>query len=921
MSLASGSRLASYEILSPLGAGGMGGVYRARDQRLGREVAIKVLPEAFTKDPDRLARFEREARLLASLNHPNIGVIHGLEESDGTRFLVLELVPGETLADIITHPSVGAIQRGRPSAAESPGRPHRAAPTSSAEIASGRQSQLDIEEALKICTQIAEALEAAHEKGVIHRDLKPSNVKVTPEGRVKVLDFGLAKAFAPEESSPNLSMSPTLTMGTMQTGVILGTAAYMSPEQAKGKSLDKRTDIWSFGCVLYECLTGKQTFSGEDVSDTLASILRGEPDWQSLPSATPPNIRHLLQSCLQKDRNERLRDIGDARLEIKQALAQPSAILPHAPAVTPRSRIWQLAPWVIALVAVVAASVLTVFYFRRPANEVYPIRSLILAPEKSVFQFMVGDAGPVVISPDGRHLAFTASREGQTMLWVRPLDSLSAQLLTGTEGATFPFWSPDSRHLAFFAAGKLKKVEASGGPPQTICDAARGRAGTWSRDGVILFAPDVTSGIYRVSASGGVPTAVTQLDASRQISTHRWAVFLPDGRHFLYLAASRGQKELSSIRAASIDDPKEDKLILNAYSNVAYANGHLLFVRDGVLMAQPFDVGSLRTTADAFPIVERVQFNELFIGGIFSVSENGNLVYQSGTAESGMQLLWFDRAGKQIGGIPEKGGYTTPRLSPDGERLATMMIANYDVWLYEFERTIWTRFTFDPALDSNPIWSPDGGQIVFSSNRKGASDLYRKPSHGAGNEELLFESKIQKTPTDWSSDGRFILFTYIVQGQGDLWILPLFGDRKPFPFIQSPFFEFHGQFSPNGKWIAYSSAESGGTQVNVAPFPGPGGKYQVSTSGGSQPRWRRDGKELFYLSADLKMMAAEVSEKDSALQIGRVQPMFQARPVFGPGHAYDVSPDGRRFLVVTVVGEESAAPLTLVVNWTAGLKH
>ncbi len=895
MSLASGTRLASYEILSPLGAGGMGEVYRARDSRLGREVAIKVLPDVFTKDPERLARFEREARLLASLNHPNIGTIHGLEESDGTRFLVLELVPGETLAERIR-----------------PSRDRQGADIGSA---------LEIEEALKICSQIAEALEAAHEKGVIHRDLKPSNIKVTPEGKVKVLDFGLAKAFAPEGSSPNLSMSPTLTLGTLQTGVILGTAAYMSPEQAKGKPLDKRTDIWSFGCVLYECLTGRQTFSGEDVSDTLASILRSEPDWQALPSTTPASIRHLLQTCLQKDRNERLRDIGDARLEIKQALAQPSTVFPQARIVTPAPRIWRLAPWLIALVAVVAASVLAVFYFRRPANEVYPIRSFIPPPEKSVFQFMTGDAGPVVISPDGRRLAFTATQEGNTLLWVRPLDSLSAQPLTGTEGATFPFWSADSRYLAFFAGGKLKKVEASGGPPQIVCGAARGRSGTWSRDGVILFAPDVTSGIYRVSASGGGPTAVTQLDASRQITTHRWPVFLPDGRHFLYLAASRGQKELSNIRVAAIDDPKEDRLILNAYSNATYADGHLLFVRDGVLMAQPFDVSSLRTNGDAFPVVERVQFNELFIGGIFSVSENGILVYQSGTAESGMQLLWFDRAGKQIGGIPEKGGYTTPRLSPDGRKLATMMIGNADVWLYEFERSVWMRFTFDPALDLNPIWSPDGGQIVFSSNRKGGPDLYRKPSHGAGNEELLFESKNQKTPTDWSSDGRFILFTNIIQGQGDLWILPLFGDRKPFPFTQSPFFEAHGQFSPNGKWIAYTSSESGGTQVNVAPFPGPGGKYQVSTSGGAQPRWRRDGKELFYLSADLKMMAAEVSEKGSALQIGRVQPLFQARPAFGPNHAYDVAPDGRRFLINTVVGEESAAPLTLVVNWTAGLKH
>ncbi|HEV8132810.1 MAG TPA: protein kinase, partial [Acidobacteriota bacterium] len=537
MTLNLGTRLGAYEILSLLGAGGMGEVYRARDSKLGREIAIKVLPEAFTRDPERLARFEREARLLASLNHPNIGSIYGLEESNGTRFLVLELVPGETLADLISPQSRTPPSRGadRPSGRVG-------------EWESGRISRgFEIDEALRVCLQIAEAVEAAHEKGIIHRDLKPANVKVTPEGKVKVLDFGLAKAFAPDESSPSISLSPTLTLQSLREGVILGTAAYMSPEQARGKPLDKRTDIWSFGCVLYECLAGRQAFTGETVTDIIAAIVKNDPEWALLPATTPPNIQLLLRRCLQKDRNIRLHDIADARIEIDEALKAPSPALPLSPSPAPPEassvRLWMAVSALLAMIVVALA--LAVVYLSRPGEETGAIRSYVLPPEKSSF-FSIGGigAGPVAVSPDGRRITFVALTEGKRQLWVRPLDALAAQPLAGTEDASYPFWSADSQYIGFFTGGKLKKINASGGPAQTLCDAPIGRGGTWNRDGTILFAPNAAGSLYRVSAAGGAASAVTKVNESRGERAHRFPCFLPDGRHFLYIdTASRGGGE------------------------------------------------------------------------------------------------------------------------------------------------------------------------------------------------------------------------------------------------------------------------------------------------------------------------------------------------------------------------------------------
>jgi serine/threonine protein kinase len=892
MALSAGTRLGLYEILSPLGVGGMGEVYRARDTRLGREVAIKVLPEPFARDQERLARFQREARLLASLNHPNIGAIFGLEESDGIRFLVLELVPGQTLAERI-----------------------KAAP-------------LEIEESLKLCRQIAEALEAAHEKGIIHRDLKPSNVKVTDEGKVKVLDFGLAKAFAAEESASSLSLSPTLTLASMQSGVILGTAAYMSPEQARGKPLDKRTDIWSFGCVLYQCLTGRQAFGGETVSDTIAKILERDPDWQALPETTPLIIRLLLRRCLQKDRNLRLHDVADARLEIEEALATPATApeLAAGTASMSRHRAREYLGWIVAAILLVVTLMLGISYLTRaPQEKPHLLRSFILPPEKSNFDFVgSGPAGPPALSPDGRLLTFVApTADGRRLLWVRPLDSLAAQSLRATENASYPFWSPDSRFIGFFTQGRLKKIEVTGGPPQSICAVSEGRGGTWNREGVIVYAPGAFGPLYQVSAAGGAPTQITKLDPSRHERTHRWPYFLPDGHNFLYLGSGSGQSEEIAIYKSALGS-QEKSLVLQAGSNAAYASGYLIFLRDRALMAQPFDAKRCQLTGDPSPVAENVQYDGAFKWGVFSVSENGFLIYQSGNATGASQLIWFDRGGQQISVLTPM-SYLFPQLSPDGQRVAASTSdptgANLDVWIYHIPTSVPTRFTFDPAADIFPVWSPDGKRLVFASNRKGHFDLCQKSSDGLGNEEILLESSPSKFPSSWSSDGQFILYDQQDpkgKTQRDLWVLPLTGDRKPFAFLQSESDEWGGRFSPNGRWIAYTSNESGTDQVYIATFPGAGGKRQVSTGGGSAPRWRRDGKELFYMGADNKLMAADVKENGSVLEIGVAHPLFQTRA--SRFINYDVTGDGKRFLITTL-REEHLVPITLVENWIEGLKR
>jgi serine/threonine protein kinase/Tol biopolymer transport system component len=895
MGLRIGTQLGPYEILSAIGAGGMGEVYRAHDGRLNRDVALKVLPEAFAADPDRMVRFEREARVLGALNHPNIAAIYGLEEFGSGRALVMELVEGQTLADRIA------------------------------------KGPIPIDEALPIAKQLSEALEYAHDHGVIHRDLKPANIKVTPDGTVKVLDFGLAKALMDEPVAADPRDSPTLSMAPTLAGAILGTAAYMSPEQAKGKPVDRRADIWAFGVVLFEMLTATPLYSAETAAEIVAAVMLKEPGFKALPNNTPPAIRNLLQRCLEKNLRQRLQHIGEARIVIEDVLsgAAPAA----SPVVIhPKSRERFYAA--LAAIAVVAALASAFLYFHGTTLETPLLRTTILPPENTTLDFNPGLGLPAV-SPDGKRIVFGArTADGKAPLWVRSLDALTAQPLAGTDGATFPFWSPDSRFIAFFADGKLKKMDATGGPALTLADAPQGRGGSWSREGVIIFAPANTIGpLLRVSSAGGESTPLPAGEG-------RMPWFLPDGRHFLYQTLpgraddQNGNGNLA-IRVGSLDGG-ESKVVMEAGSNALYAQGYLLFLRNATLMAQPFDAKRLATTAEAVPIAEQIQtvLNSGTVG-VFSASETGMLAYHTGAGAGGLLLTWFDRNGKPGAALGEPANIIGFQFAPDRKSLAAAIQdpSNTDIWIYDVSRGLRTRFTFDPAIDNNPVWSPDGRSIVFTSGRKGHFDLYRKSSNGSGAEELLYADNHEKTPTSWSPDGKFLLYyNNAVAGTGaDVWALSLTPEQtgaplKPFLVLQTPFNEFDAQFSPDGRWIAYTSDESRRAEIYVTPFPPPpsgsGGKRQISTAGGFLPRWRQDGKEIFYRGLDRRLMAAEVFPSGGTLEVGQVRPLFGATPYTTENinPLYDVSADGQHFLLRIFPEQKSGEPLTLVQNWTAGLR-
>jgi serine/threonine protein kinase len=873
MALNIGTQLGTYEITALLGKGGMGEVYRARDLKLKREVAIKILPEEFSRDADRVNRFQREAEVLASLNHPNIAAIHDLQETSGTRYLILELVEGETLAD--------RIARGH----------------------------LPVEEALNITIQICEALEAAHERGIIHRDLKPANIKLTGDGRVKVLDFGLAKAMENPPQNATLLNSPTLVTGSMP-GVIMGTAAYMSPEQAKGREVDRRTDIFGFGCVFYEMLTGRRAFDGEDVTDILGAVLRMEPDWTLLPTGVSPLVRRLLRLCLEKNPRNRRSTATDVRLDIEQALTEPAAaIRPSAPERNSRPA------WMAFTIAVLVTAVLTVPALRYLRETPPPeIRLEVNTPPTA-------DPFSFAISPDGQRLVFSASNEGKSQLWVRSIDSVAAQPLAGTAGARYPFWSPDSASVGFFADARLKRIDVVGGAPQILANAVAGFGGTWNRDGTILFAPTGIEPLFKVLATGGEPVAVTRLEAGQ--TRHCFPQFLPDGRHFIYFVyGGPGQ----GIYTGSLDGGSSKRLATAVDAAVVSPSGFLLFLRQTTLFAQTFDLKRQELSGNPFPVAEPVALSPSNAPG-FSVAF-GIVAYRSGSADVAEQLTWLDRSGKSLGviGAPDAAGLADVELSPDGKRVAVSRTVNGNkgVWLVDTARGVPTPFTFDASLDTYPLWSPDGSRIVFASTKKGGLNLYWKLSSGAGADELLLESDQPKSPTDWSSDGRFLLFTSAgTQTGSDLWILPVSGDKKPpFSFLKTPFQESDGQFSPDGKWIAYQSNESGRYEIYVQPFPGPGGKFRISSNGGGQPRWNKNGKEIFYVSLDSKMIAAPVklSSDGQSLEPGTPAALFPVRIVGGPVQAgyrqqFAVSADGQRFLVNLEAGEAATSPITLIYNW------
>jgi Tol biopolymer transport system component len=937
MPLDPGTRLGAHEIVGLLGAGGMGEVYRATDTRLKRDVAVKVLPEAFAGDSDRMARFQREAELLASLNHPNIAGIYGLEQADPSTgsgqapmiAIVLELVEGETLADIIARGPIAVV------------------------------------DALPIAHQIAEALEAAHEKGVVHRDLKPANIKITAEGRVKVLDFGLAKMLDPAEAGgakPSaMSMSPTLSVHATYAGVILGTAAYMSPEQARGKPVDRRTDIWSFGCVLFEMLAARQTFEGgETVTDTIAAIIKNEPDWTVLPGDTPPHIRALLKRCLQKDPKRRLRDIGDARLEIEEGAtgAGPAqSDVAQGFSAQGRSDVAKrrlLVPWIVASVAaLVAAALAAVILGHREPRDPGAVHFSITAPEGMTIGHSTPQRGAKVPaahyapSPDGRRLAYVMYKgDDNPQLWVRRLDAASGQALPGTDDASFPFWSPDGRFIAFFAQGRLKKVDANGGAPQTICDAAAGEGGTWNATGDIVFTPDETSGLFKVSASGGEPTAVTTLDAARGETSHRWPQFLPDGRHYLYLARTEKVKgapsgmnaanDAWSIYAGSLG-AADRTLVVRGVVRAVYASGHLMFVRDTTLMAQAFDANALRLTGEPVPVAEEVPLNVANARSGFAVADTV-LAYRHGAAAGGTALLtWFDRNGKRLDSVAAPDNYAIVRLSPDGRMLAayktegsvTFSVSG-DLWTLDLTRGgVMSRLTFtaDQPKDG-PLWSPDSSSVVFGSGTAASSpqvtDLYRKRANGVSDAELLLKGASPVRPTSWSSDGRYVAFNQTDRkGHTDIWLLPMYGDRKPVPFLQTSFDELNAAFSPDGRWIAYQSDKGGAFDVYVRPFPSGDREWRISQNGGEVPHWRADGRELFFIPRGAGIMAAPIT-LSPVFEPGVPVKLFDVALRFNFNYgAYSVSPDGQRFLVIdsSSVSQTSGAPtIEVVVNWPAGLR-
>ena len=889
MALSVGARIGPYEVTGVLGAGGMGEVYLARDTRLGREVALKVLPAAFASDPDRLARFQREAQVLAALNHQNIAHIYGVEgdgpaahEAGGdVRALAMELVEGETLLD---HLARGPIP---------------------------------VSDVLRLLPQLIDALDTAHEHGIVHRDLKPANIKVREDGTLKVLDFGLAKALDHDLASTATDNAPTITTPAMtRAGAILGTAAYMSPEQARGKRVDKRADIWAFGAVVFEMLSGRRPFDGETVTDTLAAIVTKEPDWTALPADTPAVLRRLLVRCLVKDPRQRLRDIGDARVELASALEAPGQVVERGSSAT-RGGLRAALPWAVAAVA----ATLAVVAWTRSADQTgasdeppTAIRFTVPPPEGGVLAApnSVRASGTFTISPDGRHLAILAEGAGGS-LWVRPIDGLTARLLPGTEGAAHPFWSPDGRRLGFFTSTQLKNVDLETGAVQVVTDGVSGMNGaSWSADGTILFS-NSRRRIARISASGGTATEILDYDAARGDSAHRWPEFLPDGRHFLLFI---GNPDVSKrgVYIGALGSPTAS-FVVNADASALYSNGRLLYMRGGTLFAQPFDVEPPALSGEPAIVVQNVALNTTSRRGEFSSSRTGVLAYRS-ASRSSSQVAWFDRSGTKTGNV---GSASHVAIAPDDVRVAgdrtESPASGRDVWVFDERSGTRTRLTFSAGDDWVTEWSPDGTHVAYTSSRDtpGAAQIYMKSANGVGNESLLLKTDRDKHHMSWSPDGKHLAYEEAGEGDGfDLWALPLAPPGRPQPLLQNPHNEAQPAFSPDSRYLGYISNESGRFEVYVQAFPATGGRWQVSFEGGIQPRWRRDGRELYYLDSSGRIMALDVDLK--APRFGAPRPLFQTG--LGGRDAtehFAVTSDGQRFLMMD--RESGQTAFTVVVNW------
>src|SRR5437867_340901 len=886
MTLAPGKKLGPYEIVAAIGAGGMGEVWRAKDTRLDRDVAVKVLPEGLARNEQLRARFEREAKSISALNHPHICTLHDVGHQDDVHFLVMELLDGETLAQ--------RLEKG----------------------------PLPAEQVLRYGAQTADALHHAHKAGIVHRDLKPSNLVLTKNG-AKLLDFGLARMASEAEPIQGLTSYPTQTKPLTQQGTILGTFQYMAPEQLEGLEADARTDIFALGAVLHEMATGRRAFEGKSKTSLIAAIVSSQPPpISSIQPMSPPALDHVVRRCLEKDPDDRWQTAHDVKLQLQWIAEGGSQVGLPAP-VTARRRGRERWAWLFAALFAVLSAVLGTGYWMRAVPEVRSIRSSILSPEGTSFDLFLLKSGGLSLSPDGRFMTFSVrAPDGGDALWIRSLDSPAARPLAGTQGATWPFWSPDSRFIAFFADGKLKKIDLAGSPGVALCDAYDGRSGSWSQEGVILFAPTPTSPIHRVPAAGGKATPVTQFDEGRGETTHRWASFLPDGRHFLYMAGSHTagiKSEANAVYLAELGSDRK-KLLLHARSNAIYASGHLLYVRDRVLLAQPFDPRRLEFTGDPVPIGEGIDYDSGLFRAIFSASENGVLAYRAGGADSRAQLEWLDRSGKGIGMVGEAGDYDNLALSPDGRRLGFNLVdpdaGTANIWIQDLARGVRTRLTFGATSEISPVWSPDGERIAYAVTGK-HDDLLVKPSVG-GKEAVLLRSEQDKLPTAWYRDGRLLVYSATDpkrKRQWDIWILPLSGKGEPRPYLETQFNETGGQLSPDGRWMLYLSDESGRNEVYVAPFPEPGGKWQISTGGAVVGKWLRGGTEIIYLSSDLTVMTVEVLAEGSRFETGSPKRLFRAEPSVSG----DITPDGQRFIIAIRPSVGQNLPITLVANWTAGL--
>jgi len=873
MSLAAGSKLGPYEILARIGAGGMGEVYRARDTQLDRDVAIKVLPAALAQDAELLARFEREAKVLASLNHPNIAQIYGVEESGGVRALVMELVPGESL-----------------------------------------KGPLPLDTALNYAKQIADALEAAHAKGIVHRDLKPANIMVTPEGVAKLLDFGLA-AMPPASAGdpPSPANSPTLTISPTRAGMILGTAAYMSPEQARSKPVDKRADIWAFGVVLYEMLTGRQAFPGDTITDVLAAVVTKEPEWDRVPV----KVRRLLQSCLQKDPKQRLHDIADARIEIEETLAGfPS------PAMEIRTRRPGILLWggVFLLAAVIGGLAIWKMKPSSPTPSGTVSYIAITLPPGHVFAAFESGVS-VVLSPDGTRLAYVARLGGLQQVYLRSLAGLEAKPVPGSEGGVEPFFSPDSQWLGFFAGGKLKKVSVGGGDALSIADAADPRGASWGSDGKILFVPRRASTVWQVSSAGGAQEPLTKMQGTE--NSHRWPESLPGGQAVLFAAGNAGTNWDTARVEVLLAGSGQRRDLVQRGTNPHYApSGHLIYAFGGTVMAVPFDRQRLEVKGPPIPVIESVLQLPLSGAAQYSFSATGSMVYVSASVPAAQRrLVWVNRNGSEEPLAAPARGYRHPRLSPDGRQLAVAIEGQEtQIWLYDLARETLTRLTIEGNTNSKPDWTPDGKRIIFSSNSERASEsgTFWQLADGSGGAERL--TAAPSGTGSWSSAGRVLALDTSDTATGrDIYTLQPNG---PQPLVRTPFNEGSPTFSPDGRWLAYASDASGRYEIYVQPYPGPGGRWPISTEGGTEPVWSRNGRELFYRSGD-KMMAVEIDTR-SSFAAGKPKSLFQGlyqpTPILDAN--YDVSPDSRRFLMIKPGGEEQApTQVNLVLNWFEDLKR